>query len=257
MTTVHTSGGLVPRDDTSLLVSLLYRLLDLADRNYEKVIIFADIIRLAHECGYADPMPSICRDLIAHGFLSKSADGIYSISEMNRRAIRQFQMESDPLYASNHLSDAEQQAILSDVAIGSDAGRTVLRITRLFAALQKEFASLGALKVRNKEAIAKHAAAHIIDSDRAQWMMERQDRYLERAFKLRPSVSFGGLGAFALAIRDVKDSYDTLCELTEKLEEEYSTLTTLTQDEEMIKTMEQIGSVFDRLIQAFIKAETL
>lgn len=257
MTTARLSKALAPNDDSSLLVSLLYRLLDLADRNHEKAIIFADIIRLAHECGYADPMPSICRDLIARGFLSKNADGIYSISEMNRRAIRQFQMEFDPLYASNHLSDTEQRAILSDVAIGSETGRTVLRITRLFAALQKEFASLSALKAKNRVAIAEHATAHIVDSDRAQWMMERQDRSLERAFRLKPSVSFGGLGAFALAIRDAKDSHDALIELTEKLEEEYSTLTALAQDEEMIKAMEQIGNIFDRLIQSFIQAEVL
>ncbi|MBP5993753.1 MAG: hypothetical protein KA731_02485 [Candidatus Moranbacteria bacterium] len=257
MNTESRPRAIVTRDDPLILIRLLSSLVDLADRDHEKAIIFADIIRLAHECGYADPLSWICRELVVQGFLSKHANGIYSISETNRQAIRQFQMEFDPLYANTHLSDAEQRALLSDIASGSDTGRAVLRITRLFAALQQEFSSLGTLKRRNQEAIAQHAAAHILDSDRAQWMMERQDLCLERAFKLRPAASFGGLGAFALAISDAKEAHDTLLELTEKLEQEYSALTALAQDEEMIKAMELISNIFDRLIQAFIKAEVL
>ncbi len=257
MNTESHPRAIVARDDPRILTRLLSSLLDLADRNHEKAIVFSDVIRLAHECGYTDPLPWICRELVVQGFLSKQASGIYSISETNRRAIRQFQMEFDPLYANTHLSDAEQRALLSDIASGSDTGRSVLRITRLLSALQQEFSLLGVLKMRNRESIAKHAAAHILDSDRAQWMMERQDLCLERAFRLKPSVSFGGLGAFALAIKDAKDTHDALFELTEKLEEEYSALTALAQDEEMIKAMELIGNVFDRLMQAFIKAETL
>jgi len=257
MNTYGPSGAIVARDDPLLLTRLLSSLLDLADRNYEKAIIFSDIIRLAHECGYTDPLPWICRELVVQGFLSKHANGIYSISEMNRQAIRQFQMEFDPLYAGTHLSDAEQQALLSDIASGSDTGRAVLRITRLLAALQQEFSMLSVLRRRNQESIARHAAAHILDSDRAQWMMERQDLCIERAFRLRPSASFGGLGAFALAIMDAKEVHIALTELTEKLEEEYLALTALAQDEEMIRAMELISNIFDRLMQAFIKAEVL
>lgn len=250
-------GTIVARDDPLTLIRLLSSLIDLTDRNHERAIIFSDIIRLAHECGYTDPLPWICRELVVQGFLSKHANGIYSISETNRQAIRQFQMEFDPLYAGTHLSDAEQRAILSDIASGSDTGRAVLRITRLLAALQQEFSLLSVLKRRNQESIARHAAAHIVDSDRVQWMMERQDLCIELAFKLRPSASFGGLGAFALAINDAKEVHATLIELTEKLEQEYSALTDLAQDEEMIKAMELISNIFDRLIQAFIKAEVL
>ncbi len=256
MNTQMPPGAIVTRDDPQMLVRLLSRMLDVSEHN-EGEILLSDIIRLGHDCGYYGQIPLLCQSLISQGFLTRNENGTYGIYEFNRSAIQQFRIEFDPQFFSEHLSVAERSAILSKIAAGSDAGRTALRIARLLSDLQREFQSLGMLKLRNADEIAKHATTHFIDSDRAWWLLERKDACIERAFKLKPSVSFGGLGAFALAINDAHKAHEKLLEVTEKLEQEYDILHHLTQDEEMIKTMRQLGNILDRLIESFIKADIL